>query len=122
MFNSMPAVLPLAKTGKLRALATAGKKRSPATPELPTVAETLPGFDCINWYALLGPRGTPPAIVGMLNAQMVKMFGEAAFAQRFAEQGSEPQTSTPAELAAYIANESERWGKVIKAAGLQMQR
>jgi len=122
MFNSMPGVLPLAKSGKLRALATAGKKRSSATPDLPTIAESIPGFDCINWYALFGPRGTPAAVVAKLNAEMVKMFGDAAFAQRFAEQGSEPQTTTPAELAKYVASESERWGKVIKAAGLQMQK
>jgi tripartite-type tricarboxylate transporter receptor subunit TctC len=121
MFNSMPGVLPLAKAGKLRALATAGKKRSAATPDLPTIAESIPGFDCINWYALLGPRGTPPAIIAKLNAEMVKMFGDPAFAQRFAEQGSEPQTTTPAELAAYIASESERWGRVIKAAGLRTE-
>lgn len=122
MFNSMPAVLPLAKTGKLRALATAGKKRSTATPDIPTVAETIPGFDCINWYALLAPRGTPPAIIARLNAEMAKMFADPPFAKRFVEQGSEPQTSTPAELAAYIRSESERWAKVIKAAGIPTQR
>lgn len=121
MFNSMPGVLPLAKTGKLRAIATAGKKRSTATPDLPTIAETFPGFDCINWYALFGPRGTPTAIVAKLNAEMVKMFGDPSFAQRFAEQGSEPQTTTPSELAAYVASESERWAKVIQAAGIPTQ-
>lgn len=122
MFNSMPAVLPLAKTGKLRALATAGKKRSTATPDIPTVAETIPGFDCINWYALLAPRGTPPAIIARLNAEMAKMFADPPFAKRFVEQGSEPQTSTPAELAAYIRSESDRWAKVIKAAGIPTRR
>lgn len=121
MFNSMPAVLPLAKTGKLRALATAGKKRSTATPDIPTLAETIPGFDCINWYALLAPRGTPPAIIARLNTEMVKMFADPPFAKRFVEQGSEPQTSTPAELAAYIRSESDRWAKVIKAAGIPTQ-
>ena len=102
MFNSMPAVLPLAKTGKLRALATAGRKRSAATPDLPTIAETIPGYGCINWYALLAPRGVPSGIVGKLNAEVVKLFAEPQVAQRFADQGSEPQTGTPAELAAYM--------------------
>jgi tripartite-type tricarboxylate transporter receptor subunit TctC len=121
MFNSMPAVLPLARAGKLRALATAGRKRSAATPDLPTIAETIPGYECINWYALLAPRGTPPAIVARLNAEVVKMFADPSFAQRFADQGSEPQTSTPAELAAYMRSESERWARVIKLAGLRTE-
>jgi tripartite-type tricarboxylate transporter receptor subunit TctC len=121
MFNSMPAVLPLTKAGKLRALATAGTKRSAATPELPTVAETIPGFECINWYALLAPRGTPPAIVARLNTEVVNMFADPQFARRFADQGSEPQTTTPAGLAAYMRNESERWGRIIKLAGIRTE-
>ena len=122
MFNSMPAVLPLARAGKLRALATAGSKRSAVAPELPTVAESIPGFECINWYALLAPRGVPAAIVAKLNAEMVRMFADPPFAQRFAEQGSEPQTSSPAELAQYMRRESERWARVIKLAGLRNER
>jgi tripartite-type tricarboxylate transporter receptor subunit TctC len=69
-FNSIPAVLPLVKAGKLRGLGVGGPKRSPAAPEIPAVAETLPGFECINWYAMLAPAGTPAAIVTQLNAEM----------------------------------------------------
>jgi tripartite-type tricarboxylate transporter receptor subunit TctC len=118
MFNSMPAVYPLARAGKLRALGVGGKKRSPAAPDVPAIAETLPGFECVNWYALFAPRGAPPAIIARLNGEMVKMFAEPAFAQRLAEQGSEPQTSTPAELAAHMRDESARWARVIDQAGL----
>ena len=122
MFNSMPAVYPLAKAGKLRALAHGGTQRSPAAPEVPTVAETIPGFQCITWYALVGPRGIPPAIVNRLHAEVVKMFADAPFAQRIIDQGQEPQASTPAELTAYLRAESTRWSEVIKRAGLKLER
>ena len=120
MLVSHPA-LPVRGVDQLVALATAGRKRSVATPDLPTIAETIPGYECINWYALLAPRGTPPAIVARLNVEIVKMFADPPFAQRFADQGSEPQTSTPAELAAHMRNESERWARVIKLAGLRTE-
>jgi tripartite-type tricarboxylate transporter receptor subunit TctC len=118
MFNSMPAVWPLAKASKLRALAHGGTKRSPAAPEVPTVAETLPGFQCVTWYALIAPGGTPPAIVARLNGEMVRMLADPAFARRLTDQGQEPQSSTPAELAAHMRAESARWSGVIKSAGL----
>ena len=118
MFNSMPAVWPLAKAGKLRALAHGGTKRSPAAPEVPTVAETLPGFQCITWYALIAPRGVPQPIITKLNGEMVKMLADPSFAKRLVDQGQEPQSTTPAELAAHMRSESERWRGVIKAAGL----
>jgi tripartite-type tricarboxylate transporter receptor subunit TctC len=119
MFNSMPAVYPLAKAGKLRALAHGGTKRSPAAPEVPTVAESIPGFQCITWYALLAPRGTPPSIVARVNAEIVKMFADPPFAQRIIDQGQEPQAGTPAQLATHMREESKRWLGVIKQAGLE---
>jgi tripartite-type tricarboxylate transporter receptor subunit TctC len=122
MFNSMPAVWPLAQAGKLRALAHGGTKRSPAAPDVPTVAETIPGFQCITWYALFAPRGTPTAIVSRVNSEMVKMLADPPFAKRLADQGQEPQSTTPAELAAYMRAESERWSRVIKTAGLAAQQ
>ena len=122
MFNSMPAVYPLAKAGKLRALAHGGTKRSPAAPEVPTVAETIPGFQCITWYALIAPKGIPPAIVAKLNGEVVKMFADAPFAQRIIDQGQEPQSSTPAELIAHMRAEFERWSEVIKRAGIKLER
>ena len=119
MFNSMPAVYPLAKAGKLRALAHGGTTRSPAAPEVPTVAETIPGFQCITWYALIAPKGVPPAIITRLNGEVVKMFADSRFAQRIIDQGQEPQSSTPAELIAHMRAEFERWSEVIKRAGIK---
>jgi tripartite-type tricarboxylate transporter receptor subunit TctC len=118
MFNSMPPVLPMVRAGKLRAIALGGTKRSPAAPDLPLVAETLPGFQTITWYALIGPRGLPPAIVKRLNAEVVKMYADASFAQRITDMGQEPQSSSPEELHAYMRAESTRWSQVIKTAGL----
>jgi tripartite-type tricarboxylate transporter receptor subunit TctC len=122
MFNSMPAVWPLAKAGKLRALAHGGVKRSPAAPEVPTVAETLPGFQCITWYALVAPRGVPQPIVNKLNGEMVKMLKDPTFAKRLVDQGQEPAANTPAELATYMRSETERWAVVVKAAGMALKQ
>lgn len=122
MFNSIPAVLPLAKAGKVRALGVGGTKRSVAAPDVPTIGETVPGFECVNWYAMLAPAKVPPAIVAKLNAEIVKMIADPPFAQRLIELGSEPQSSSPAELRAYMRKESERWARVIKAANLKIER
>ena len=122
MFNSMPAVWPLAKAGKLRALAHGGVKRSPAAPEVPTVAETLPGFQCITWYALIAPHGVPAPIVGKLNGEVVKMLNDPPFAKRLIDQGQEPQATTPGELGTYMRAETERWAIVVKAAGMALKK
>jgi len=122
MFNSIPAVLPLTRTGKLRALGVGGPKRSPVAPDVPTIAETLPGFECVNWYAMLAPAGTPAPIVGKINAEMVKMIADPPFAKRLTDLGSEPLSSTPAGLAAHMRKESDRWAGVIKSAGIKVER
>jgi tripartite-type tricarboxylate transporter receptor subunit TctC len=122
MFNSIPAVLPLVKAGKLRGLGVGGQKRSVAAPDIPTIAETIPGFECVNWYAMLAPADTPQPIVGKLNAEMVKMIADPPFAQRLIDMGSEPQSSTPAGLRDYMRKESDRWSRVIKAANIKVER
>ncbi len=122
MFNSIPAVLPLVKSGKLRGLGVGGPKRSPVAPDIPAIAETLPGFECVNWYAMLAPAGTPQPIINKLNGEIVKMIADPPFAQRLLDLGSEPQSSTPAGLAAHMRRESDRWARVIKAAGIKIER
>jgi len=122
MFNSIPAVLPLSKSGKVKALGVAGPKRSPAAPEIPAIAETLPGFEVVNWYAMLAPAGTPAPVISKINAEMVKMIADPPFAKRLTDLGSEPQSSTPAELAAHMRKESDRWARVIKSAGIKIER
>jgi tripartite-type tricarboxylate transporter receptor subunit TctC len=122
MFNSIPAVLQLVKSGKLRGLGVGSPKRSPVAPDIPAIAETLPGFECQNWYAMLAPAGTPAAVVNKLNGEIVNMIADPPFAQRLLELGSEPQSSTPAGLLAHMRAETERWSKVIKGAGIRIER
>ena len=122
MFNSIPAVLQLVRTGKLRGLGVGSTKRSPVAPEIPTIAETLPGFEYFNWYAMLAPTGTPAPVINKINAEMVKMIADPPFAQRLLDMGSEPLSSTPAGLTAHMRAESDRWSKVIKSAGIRIER
>ena len=122
MFNSMPSVLPLVKTGKLKGLAVGSAHRSPAAPDIPTVAEAgVPGFENVTWYGMFAPAKTPAEIIAKLNTEVVKILADPEMAQRFASQGSEPRSSTPAELAAFMRVEAVRWGKVITAAGIKLE-
>ena len=118
MFNSLPAVWPLAKAGKLRAIAHGGLTRSPAAPNVPTVAESIPGFQTGTWYALLAPRATPQPILNRVHGELLKMINDPPFAKKLADQGQDPQSSTPAELTAHMKAESDRFAKIIKAAGV----
>lgn len=119
MFNSMPAIIPLVKAGKVRAIAHGGTKRSPAMPDLPLVAETLPGFQTITWYAMVGPRGMQKDHVARFNAEIAKMFADPSFAQRITDLGQEPAPTSPDGLLKHMREENERWSKVIKQAGLK---
>ena len=118
MFNSLPAVWPLAKAGKLRAIAHGGTTRSPAAPNVPTVAESIPGFQCSTWYAMLAPRATPQPVVTKVHGELVKMLADPTFAKKLSDQGQDPQSTTPAELSAHMRAESERFAKIIRAAGV----
>jgi len=114
MLNSIPTVLPLMKSGRVRALGISSTRRSPSAPDVPPIAETVPGYEYLQWFAMMAPAGTPPAVVSRIHGEMAKMIADPPFAQRLVNLGAEPQSSTPAELAAYMRKDSERWAKVIK--------
>jgi tripartite-type tricarboxylate transporter receptor subunit TctC len=118
-FASIPTTSTQVRAGKLRMLAQGGPTRSRVLPDLPTVAETLPGFQAVTWYALFAPRATPAAIVSKVNAEVVKILGDPALAQRLASQGLDAAPGTPAELSAYIRAETERFSRIIKLAGMK---
>ncbi len=117
IFATMPTVLPHAKAGKLRALATIGSVRSAAAAELPTVAETLPGFEVTNWIGLLAPAGTPPEIVKKLNAEVHRVMQSREIEARLPTEGARFIPMTPDQFAAFIKAEIAKWAPVVKASG-----
>ena len=117
MFDNMPSALPMAKEGKIRALAQTTAKRSAAAPDVPTVAETVPGFEATTWFAMFAPAGTPRDIVMKVNAEMVRVFNLPDVQDKLKTLGLEPWISTPEELARYQASEIVKWAKVVKDSG-----
>jgi tripartite-type tricarboxylate transporter receptor subunit TctC len=116
-FGSLPSSLPLARSGKLRALAVTSLKRSPAAPDIPTVAESgYRGFETSAWYGLLVPAGTPRDIIAKLNAGTMFVLGLPDVKERLAQEGSEPMGNSPAEFGAYIKSEIAKWASVVKTA------
>ena len=120
LFGTMPTVLPHAKAGKLRALATIGTARSAAAPDLPTVAETLPGFDVNNWVGLLAPAGTPNDIVRKWNAEVNRIMQGADIRQRLVTEGARYSPNTPEQFGAFIKSEIAKWAPVVKASGARV--
>ena len=120
LFATMPTVLPHAKAGKLRALATIGSVRSAAAPDLPTVAETLPGFDVNNWVGLLAPAGTPSEIVRKWNVDVNKIMQGADIKQRLLTEGARYTPNTPEQFGAFINSEIAKWAPVVKASGARV--
>ncbi len=121
MFDNMPSALPMAKEGKIRAVAQTTAKRSAAAPDVPTVAETVPGFEATTWFAVFAPAGTPPDIVNRLNAEIGRVFKLPDVVDKLKALGLEPWISTPDELARYQANEMIKWAKVVKESGAKAE-
>ncbi|MBM3342280.1 MAG: tripartite tricarboxylate transporter substrate binding protein [Betaproteobacteria bacterium] len=122
IFGSIASVMPHVKSGRLKALATTGAKRSKVAPELPIIAEQgFPGFDVSSWYALLLPAKTPMTIVNRLHGELVKAVGALDVQQTMSRQGLEPETSTPKDVAARIKSETAVWAGVIRDAGIKAE-
>jgi len=116
------SVVPHMKSGRMRALAVSGAKRSAAAPGVPTVEESgVPGYAFDVWYGMLFPAGTPRAVVGRANAEINNVLKSPALAQRFAAVGLEPAGSTPEEFARLIRSEMAKWRKVVREAKIQVQ-
>ncbi len=119
-WSSIPTVLAHVQAGRLKMLGIGGTRRSPALPDIPTIADTLPGFELATWYAIFAPTGTPAAIISRLNAETAKVLRDADLVKRFSEQGLEPTVMTPAELKRYTENDVNRWARLIKAANIRL--
>ena len=123
VFSTSASVLPHVKSGKLRALATTGAKRSAVSPDLPTVAESgLPGYESTSWYGIIGPAGTPKPVVTRLHATIVKGVADADVRQRLLAQGLDPVGNSPDEFDAYVKAEIRKWAKVLQVAGVKPEQ
>lgn len=119
-FGNMSAAWPHAKAGRVRALAVTSPKRSPAAPDVPTLAEAgVTGCEISEWNALLAPAGTPPAVIERLHRDVAKIMTEPAMRQRLADLGAEAVGSTPAELAGFLKSEIAKWAEVVKTANIK---
>ncbi len=121
MFDNMPSALPMAREGKIRAIAVTTAKRSSAAPEIPTIAESIPGFEATTWFAMFAPAGTPKPVVDKLNAEVVRVFRLPEVAERLKTLGLETVLSSPEELSAYQATEITKWTKVVKDSGARAE-
>lgn len=121
-FSTIPTVSQLVESGKLRALAVTSKTRSPELPNVPTVAESgLPGFDVTAWFGVFAPARTPKPIIDRLNAEFVKILAMPDVRQKLANHGVQPGGGTPDSLRDFLASEIEKWGKVIRDAGIRAE-
>lgn len=120
MFDGAPSLLPHITSGKLRPLAAASPKRNPLLPNLPTFAELgLPAVNVALWYGLMAPAGTPPDIIARLNREVNQALKSPEVLERFAAQGTEALGGSPEQAATYVKQELERWGPVVKRAGIK---
>jgi tripartite-type tricarboxylate transporter receptor subunit TctC len=119
VFATMPTVLPHVKAGKLTGVAVLGKSRSPAAPEFPTMAETLPGFEVNNWIGTFGPAGLAPEIAGRVNAEILALMRAPEVQQRLLQEGARFTPMTPEQFAAFVASETAKWGKLIREVGIR---
>jgi len=121
-FGTSLSVIPHVRTGRLRALATTGAQRSPALPDLPTVAESgVPGYEAGLWYGFVGPARMPPEIVQRLNAEIVAILAQSDTREKLASQGLDARSSTPDEFARVLAADIVRWAAVVQKLGLQAE-
>jgi tripartite-type tricarboxylate transporter receptor subunit TctC len=119
MFDNIPSAINFIKAGRLKALAVTGAKRSPALPDLPTVAEAanLPGYEATSWFGILVPANTPPDLVKLINTEVVRAINSPAVRERYAAMGAEPVGNSPEQFANFIKSEIAKWTRVVKASG-----
>jgi tripartite-type tricarboxylate transporter receptor subunit TctC len=120
-FSSVVTTMAYIKAGQLRALAVTGSKRSDTLPDVPTVGEFVPGYEAYVWHGIGAPKGTPTAIVSRLNKEINAVLADPLTEKRFAEIGGIPLGGSPAEFGKLIADEIEKWSKVIRAANIKAE-
>jgi tripartite-type tricarboxylate transporter receptor subunit TctC len=122
MFDNLPTALPMARSGRVHALAVTGATRSPLAADIPTVAEAgLPGYDVTVWYGMLAPTGTPAATVSKISADLAQVLANAKVREQLIQLGTEPASMTPAEFTAFMGVERAKWGKIIRDAKISVE-
>jgi tripartite-type tricarboxylate transporter receptor subunit TctC len=119
IFSTLPAAIEYIKAGSVRALAVTTSARAEALPDVPVVADTLPGFEASQWYALGAPRNTPADVVATINKEVLAGLADSKMKVRVAQLGGEPMAMSPGELGKLVVDETEKWGKVVKFAGIK---
>ncbi|HTE13528.1 MAG TPA: tripartite tricarboxylate transporter substrate binding protein [Burkholderiales bacterium] len=120
LFATMPTVLPHVKSGRLNAIAVTGAKRSPAAPDLPAIAETLPGYDVTNWVGAFAPAGTPRDVVNKLHAEIVRVMQAPDIQKRLLTEGAKFTPLSPDQFAGFVKSEITKWAKVIQQSGIRV--
>jgi tripartite-type tricarboxylate transporter receptor subunit TctC len=120
-FDNIPTVVQQASAGNVRALAVTSLERSPLMPDVPPMADYLPGFEATSWHGLFAPAGTPPEIVGKISAEVQRILNEPAMKEKLEGMGAKPIGSTPEEFAEFIAAERAKWAQVIKDANVSIE-
>jgi len=121
MFDSLVSSVELIKTGKLRSLGVTTEKRSPVLPEIPTIAEFVPGYEASGWQGVGAPRNTPADVIDKLNKEINEGLADPKIKARLADLGYAASASSPAEFGKFVADETEKWGKVVKFAGIKAE-
>ncbi|MGC1825184.1 MAG: tripartite tricarboxylate transporter substrate-binding protein, partial [Pseudolabrys sp.] len=121
MFDAVTTMSALAKGGQVRALGTTGLTRSELTPELPTIAESVPGYEATIWLGVMAPKGTPKEIITFLNTSINKVLNNPEVKAAWLKQGAVPLVKTPEEFDAYLRKDIEKWANVVKVSGAKIQ-
>jgi tripartite-type tricarboxylate transporter receptor subunit TctC len=121
LFDNLPGSIQQIKAGRIRALGVTTKDRVPSIPDVPTIGETVPGYEVSVWFGISGPKGIPPDIVAKLNAAVNAALANPKLKERFHDLGGEVMPMSPAEFGKLIADETAKWAKVVKAAGLKVE-
>jgi tripartite-type tricarboxylate transporter receptor subunit TctC len=121
LFNSMATALPHVNAGRINLLATGATARSPLIPNTPTLAETYPGFEVVTWYGIVAPAKTPRALVLKLSGEIARAAASPDLIARFSGLGLDPNPCTPEQMSAYLKSEIDKWGKVIRVAGVKAE-
>ena len=121
LFDNLPGSMPQIKAGRIRALGVTTKERVASIPDVPTIGETVPGYEVSVWFGISGPKGMPPEIIGKLNAAVNAVLANPKLKERFHDLGGEPMPMSAAEFGRLVADETAKWAKVVKSAGLKVE-